>query len=120
MSLHNVPSWAIIPSFDEPLTAEEFQLLVLLVALQGWPSIDPLGALCRLLSHYRAWWWKGSPGELAEIFESGRVGYDDYSEEELLFDVMEFIGQTDVGGAVSAWDANGFIDWAFGNYLTWE
>ena len=120
MSLHNVPSWATIPSFDEPLSAEEFQLLVLLVAIQQQPTIDPVDALRRLLSYHRAWWWKGSTAGLAEIFEFGRVGYNDYSEEELLFDVMKFIDQTDVDGAVSAWDANNFIDWAFGAYLTWE
>ena len=120
MSLHNVPTGVTIPSFDEPLSAGEFQLLVLLVAIQQHPTLDPLVALRRLLSYYRAWWWKGSTADLAEMFEFGRVGYDDYNEEELMFDVMKLIGQTDVDGAVSAYDANGFITWAFNAYLTWE
>ena len=120
MSLYNVPSWATVPSFDKPLTAKKFQMLVLLVAIQQHPKIDPLNALRRLLSYYRAWWWKGSTADLAEMFEFGRVGYDVCDEEGLIFDVMDFIGKADVDEAVSAWDANNFINWAFGAYLTWE
>lgn len=120
MSMHNVPSWATIPRFDEPLFAEEFQLLVLLVAIQQHPTLEPVNALRHLLSYYRAWWWNGSTADLAEIFEFGRVGYADCNESDLEYAVMEHIGQADVDGAVSAWDANNFIDWAFGVYLTWE
>lgn len=121
MSLHNVPSWATIPSFDEPLTPEEFQLLVLLVALQQHPTMDPVNALRRLLSYHRAWWWNGSTADLAEMFELGRVGYADYNEEELLEAVMEWVAEADAtDDAVSPGNANNFIDWAFGAYLTWE
>lgn len=121
MSLYNVPSWATIPSFDEPLTAEEFQMLVLLVALQQHPTIDPVDALRKLLSYYRAWWYRDNIDDLYEIFEFGRVGYDDYSEEELIFDVMEWIAEADApDDAVYPGKANNFIDWAFGAYLTWE
>ena len=109
------------PVFEIPISPEQFQVVILALAMHN--QVDGESSqesLAWLLSYWRADHLHMDKDELAEMFYAGRSGYTEESLEELMSLCMSWLAWPLTSEhEVRPGKVNDLVRWAWHNHIPW-